>query len=342
MKVPKLLIPCLLTVSMAFAQEASSPSPFNSLRGHAYNPYATWGAPSTVGDLVLLPSSIKGKKFAYISPSDELGYTAFDLYSRSTLLGLRNSKLNNPAALVLGYATSGIGIALDLSLSKEWKDSANTSQRTTHTGDNIGVYISVPMGPVTVFANASKLAYDTSSATDYSTIDTDIGLLGSLGSLRYLAYFDIIHTNADSIAVLRTILRIHFGYTALQDQAARVIVGLNNNIEMRFHDKAGSSMKSDNSVRVNASPNFLGEVVLFDNLLAFTGATHTLSFLAEDSDANDDVSSMWLRHSPRTRAFAGIRYQRANWALEAQVDSNPFEAFNGDNIFANFGGFINF
>jgi len=400
MNYSKYFVSCLFTAALAFAQfpwetpsateggasgsssseisyapvssssaEAKSVAPagktvFDNLRGHAYNPYSTQGAASTVEDLITLPGDIYGKKFFYVSPTEYLGYTAFDLFGGSTLLGLDNSSIGSPAALILGYATPVFGFALNYSVSKVWNSNSDTdvSTRTTYPGDNIGLYFSMPLGFANLYANAGWLTYDQSTSADYdgnetqedySTIDASVGLTGDIGSLSYDAFFGFVRTGGtfinddgdkavDENTSLALALGFNLGYTALQSSTARIIVGLNNAVGIAFSDDVNNIQEGDNVIGLIISPNILGEVILFDNWLAFAGANHSLIFAAGDKDGDDDTSLSQLRHTPRTETIVGLRYQKTNWALESQVSANPFEALNGENIFASFGGFIYF
>ncbi|MDR2732320.1 MAG: hypothetical protein LBB36_03785 [Fibromonadaceae bacterium] len=332
---------------------------FDVLRGHAYNPYANVGAASNVGDLITFPSDIDGNKFFYVSPTEYLGYTAFGLAGGSVLLGLDNSKGGNLSALILGYATPVFGVALDYSISKEWESAKKYSQRTTNPGDNIGIYFSMPFG---LYANASWFTYQTSSSTDndgdvtkvdYSDIEINAGFRGNLSTLSYDAHLNLFRTggsitapNGDKFVQPGTYsavtLGFDLGYTALQNDEARVIVGLNDRLGMVFYDKAGDTYKGDNDMLIILQPNILGEVVLFENWLAFAGASHSLQFWFGDQDADSQTHRTQIYHDNGTDAFVGMRYQKTKWALEAQVSANPFAAFAGNNILANIGGFIHF
>jgi len=346
---------------------------FDNLRGNAYNPYSTQGAASTVGDLVTLPSDIYGKKFFYVSPVNFLGYTAFDLGGGSTLLGLDNSVAGNTAALILGYATPAFGVALNYSISKIWtsdKEPVKISERVTNPGDNIGLYFSAPLGFATLYANGGWLTYGESrtsevdgdeTSTDYSEITFNAGLTGESGSLNYDLFLSFIRTggsqtlpNGNKLVDESTFtglgLGLNLGYAALQSSNARVLVGLNNFLYMQFYDErkppSGTSIKSDNVIGFIMYPNILGELALSESLLAFTGASHGLSLLGGNNDKDKNTTYFHIRHSNGTAAFAGLRYQKTNWALEAQVATNvfnnPFGGFNGSNIFTGFGGFIYF
>ncbi|MCL1956515.1 MAG: hypothetical protein FWF63_04265 [Fibromonadales bacterium] len=423
---------CLFAIGFGFAQspwlsEPISPPPesapevkptisasvFDVVRGHGYNPFSIAGAASSVNDLVFVPSDIYGKKFFYVSPTDKLGYASFDLLGGSTLLGLRN-QLNEDgepllASLVLGYATSGFGVAFEYSIGKEWTetktevgdDNYTDSRRITFPGDNIGLYFSLPLGSVTAYANVRWLTYQNSyiveykgrpddednywTKVDYSTIDADFGLRGAIGALNYDTYLKIqrfggtmtsseenfssmgekVVTDSSYLAVA---LNMNLGYAALKNETARVIVGSNNAFSIKFLDEIDPGKPITGETQLTAggsimalviSPNILGEVVLADNWLAFAGARHDIIFLfgsetpREEDTKETTVIQMNLDRYEQTEkmtgigemgtdAFVGIRYQKPNWALEAQVSANPFKALAGDNIFASFGGFIYF
>ena len=337
---------------------------FDNLRGHAYNPYFIAGAATTIPDLLTVPSDIHGQKFFYVSPSERLGYTAFDLFGGSALLGLDNSENNDLAALVLGYANSVFGIALNYSVSKMWRSDSDNDQsrRTTFPGDNIGLSFSMPFGSASFYANLGWLTYEDSyshdndgykTSYDYSTMQAIVGLVGKFGSLNYDGLAGIIRTGGtytndddekavDMSTFTGAVLGLNLSYNALQSSNARVIAGFTSGIVLRIYDEIKNIQESDNMKFAVIAPNILGEVVLFENLLAFAGAMHNITLLGGDMDRNDDTSFLIITHDPETSTFAGIRYQKPHWALEAQVSANPFEALNGNNVFANFGGFIYF
>jgi hypothetical protein len=280
-------------------------------------------------------------------------------------------------------------------------DVYTNSSRNTFPGDNIGIYFSLPLGSVTAYTNVRWLTdkwssyveyagrpdddYNYWTKEDHSTIDADFGLRGNFGAMNYDTYLKIqryggtltssrfssmgmgekVVTDSSYLAV---VLNMDLGYTALQNETARVIAGFNNAFLIKFLDEidpgkpitgetdetAGGSI-----IGLVISPNILGEVVLADNWLAFAGARHDIIFLfGYDTPREEDTKEtmamqMNIDRFERTEkmtgigergtdAFVGLRYQKPNWALEAQVSANPFKAFAGDNIFASFGGFIYF
>jgi len=344
---------------------------FDSVRGHAYNPYKTVGTASTVIDLVEKPSEINGQKFFYVSPIDRLGYTAFPINEgNSALLGLANSPIGSPAALILGYANSTFGLALNYSVSKSWESNSDNDVylRTTMPGDNMALYLSIPLSFATIYANANWLTFGQSvkskidgneTTRDFSEIKGNLGLIGKLGSLNYDGYLSVIRTGGTAIlpsgekwidstgafTYLGSALSFNIGYVALQNSNARVIIGANNTLSVRFYDKIDVT-RSDNIIGFAIAPNILGEVSLSDSWLAFAGATHAINLVAGDNDKITPTSFLEIASRDETGAFAGIRYQKPNWAVEAQVASglfnNPFSGFNGNDMFIGFGGFINF
>jgi hypothetical protein len=364
-------LPPVSSSSSVAAEIPQGKTIFDSVRGHAYNPYSTVGAASTVKDLVEKPSDINGQKFFYVSPTDRLGYAAFPISEgHSALLGLDNSPIGNPAALVLGYANSLFGLALNYSVSKTWQSDSDAERylRFTMPGDNMALYLSIPLSFATIYANANWLTYaqsvkskieDNETTQDFSEIKGNIGLTGSTGSLNYDGYLSVIRTGGTVIlpdgakvidstgtnTYLGSAISFNIGYVALQNSNARVIVGSNNSFSLRFYDKIDVT-RSDHLIGFAISPNILGEVSLFDNWLAFAGATHAINLVAGDNDKISSTSLLEIASRDETGAFAGIRYQKPNWAVEAQVATsllnNPFGGFNGNEMFARFGGFINF
>jgi len=342
---------------------------FDNVRGNAYNPYGTVGAASTVRDLVEKPADIFGNQFFYISPvrsarTNISGYTALPFGGNSVLLGLDHDPTENLASWILGYANSSFGIALDYSVSKLFTSNKTikTSTRTTYPGDNIGVYFSSGE----LYANANWLTYGQSSSTDvdgnsssedYSQIEGTVGLSGKSGSFNYDAYVNGIRTggtrkdkddnkSVDQHTFLGGSLNFDIGYTAFQSSNARVIAGSNNRIVAKFFDGVQNGRKADQQFGLVIAPNILGEFGLTENWLTFAGASNDINVLAGDGQGNSSTSRLGIAHADGTDAYVGIRYQKANLALEAEVAANVFNnpvgGFAGSNMFVGFGGFVYF
>jgi len=273
--------------------------------------------------------------------------------------------------LVFGYDKSGIGFALDYSVIKGWRteeaaQGSNVGDRSTaytHEGDNIGAYLSVPMGSSIFYLNVGWLTYapsgsvevgSTKASTDFSEIQGNVGLTGSSGSLSYDGYLNVIRTggktvvknktNIDNNSYLGAALHFNVGYAAFQIPTARIIIGSNNHIAMVSYDNVKVPKTDGNSIMgLTITPNILGEVAMTENWLAFAGAKQDINLTRFGTKT---TSQLTIEHSDGTSASAGIRYQKTHWAVEAAVNNNvfdnPFTGFAGNSMFANVGAFINF
>jgi hypothetical protein len=356
------------------------------VRGHAYNPFATEGAASTVYDIVSTPADIHGKRFIYISP-DNFGYAAFDLGGSSMLVGLDNS--GALGELVLGFATADLGVALLYSIGKTWTSeevsggvpgvssyNITTSTRITRPGDNIGLNFSLPLG---LYVNLGWYTYSQSYSTevegtgpnipsgeislDYSEIGGIVGFLGNAGNLAFNAYLSALRTGGtatntvtgkkgdkavDPNTYSRLGIGMNIGYAALSNQTTRVIVGSNNFISMRFYDEVKDGPepydKSGSVINVTLQPNLLGEIAFAEKWFAFVGATQSINLRAGGGASlrNEDASQLEIWQTQTRTVFAGMRYNNDNWALEAIVSDDPFQALGGSNILTQLGGFIYF
>jgi len=257
--------------------------------------------------------------------------------------------------------------------------SYTNSSRVTGPGDDIELHFSLPIGSSTAYASAGWRTYYESyymetegvpepmtalnywEKMDYSTIDVKAGILGAIGTLNYDASLNIQRSGGtltsdrqdfssmgDKLVTydsyLGTALNFNVSYLALRNETSRVLIGANNALIVWFLDKVDTEPEyaGDNIINLRFAPNILGEVVVVDNWLAFVGATHRLYFQFGDGSRDEDHSVTYIKQT-RTFAFLGVRYQKNNWALEAEVsNSNPFTAFVGDNPFVSLGGFIYF
>jgi hypothetical protein len=369
----KLLICALLCAACAFAQEQQADYPFDKLHGFAY--YSTLGGAPTIENLIATPSDFHGYKFVYISPVGYSGYSAFDFAGGSMLLGFDNS-------LILGYARGSWGLSLDLALNKTWYKVYDGYERYTHPGDNIGANFSVPLGNLTLYTRANWLNKDYDATNSYSlTCEENINCdmqeessvkktsIGITGGNKFIwdAGFDF-SKNKGTIVISNekynfnyfsydftiTGANLHFdlGYKALQNNRARFIVGLNNNLNWEFQKYKISSDFYDNtgkysnhSLWLSIQPNILGEVALTGHLFAFAGAWHNIAFnmLLEESYFYEMDIMLINLNTVGSRAYLGLRYERENWTVETRLQNDVFEEiFNKKSPFINLSGFIFF
>jgi len=354
----KLLFCALFCAISAFAQ-------FDNLRGPAYNPYGTLGTAPTIADLIAKPSDIYGHKFIYIAPIDYTGYSAFDLAGGSAFLGFGNS-------LILGYAKNSWGLALDWTPNKLW---ASNNERYAFDdyefgeGDNIGLNVSFAFNNFTVYGGTnwltrkynqdtylepdSYLSVYTESSTKYFVLGVTGGnkLVWDLaldfnrfeGISKYYSNNPELHIKSnDTTSTIK--MQFSFGYKALQNDRARLIIGLNNSFSWQFYEYFSDLYTDDwyyydnrfYSLHLNISPNIFGEVVLAKHLLAFIGACYNI-FLY-DIDGYD----LYLQSNQIAGAYFGLRYEREGWALETRLRNVFEEGYKGKNPFINLGGFIYF
>jgi len=348
---------------------ASEKTIFDNVRGNAYNPFGTVGAANKVRDLVERPADIYGNKFFYISPVTSVGYTAVPLGGGSALIGLDNSSTSygSLAALVFGYANSSFGFSFSYSVDKDFASQDKSSVRRTNAGDNIELYFSSGA----FYANASWLTYGPSysadydgntESVDYSQLEGTVGLTGKSGSVDYDGYVNVIRTGGTGVdsdgnkyadnspaqqnTFLGLAVNLDLGYNVFQSANARVILGSNNRVYAMLFDNVKDTYKGDTKMGLVISPNILGEFALTENWFTFAGASNAIDLLIGDGDGIGKTSYFGIKSLDVTGAYVGLRYQKANLALEATVTANVFDnpagGFAGSPMFAGFGGFVYF
>ncbi|MDR0516126.1 MAG: hypothetical protein LBH25_03690 [Fibromonadaceae bacterium] len=351
MDIAKLLSCCLFCAVLAFAQQPSEEKPFDKLRGFAYNPYGTLGAAPTIADILQKPSDIYGHKFVYVNPASNSGYSAFDLAGGSALLGYDRS-------LILGFAKSFYG--LSLSIYPDWICFNNDGHKCTDYYDigDIGLNFSVPLGSSILYAHAGKttassertgwLAIYKENNEDSiyfrrehheSIIRARLGITGgnalvwNLGLSFY--YYDVAVSYL--LKWYDAKFLFDFGYKILQSDRVKFIIGLND--ELIWQQQLSYEGPNIDYLYVDIFPNFLGEVVLTKHLLAFVGTRYGINFGMELPNGNR-YSEMAIRNSG-SGAYAGLRYERENWALETRLQGDVFgEVLDGKNPFISLGAFI--
>jgi len=356
MNLKKLLFCALFCATSALAQ-------FDNLRGPAYNPYGTLGAAPTIADLIAKPSDIYGHKFIYVAPIDYTGYSAFDLAGGSTFLGFGNS-------LILGYAKNSWGLALDLTLNKWWFSSGERYSfdvQETLDGDNIGLNVSFAFKDFTVYGSTRWLThrnaenYGDNTMSRGSAKNVRLGVVGGNKLIwdialdfarREIDTYGLIYETNDILGavnndILNTIrMKFNLGYKALQNDKARLIVGLNNTFTWNlieqdfyyysFNDDFELEAEQDfYELRLNISPNILGEVAFTKHLFAFIGACYDIYLL----DLNGYVQSVQNGYA---YSYIGLRYEREGWAVETRLRNVFEEGYDEKNPFINLGGFIYF
>lgn len=158
----------------------------------------------------------------------------------------------------------------------------------------------------------------------------------------------------------------NIGGAVLEAQNARVLLGLNTRVPLVFFDEIkekaafeGDNVNKDNyfTMGVYTQPNILAELGLGNCWMVFGGAGFEWKAFGLQSDeyindyANSDSKTKQEKTiismaTGKTTVQAGARFQYKNFALEASIAdgfyNDPLTGFNGGDMIANLGGFINF
>ena len=155
----------------------------------------------------------------------------------------------------------------------------------------------------------------------------------------------------------------NIGGTILQNEKARVLLGLNSRAPIvffdEFKDEINHNKDSYSTMGLYAEPNIFAELRLGNCWTVFGGANYTWAVITMESeefttDYNDelDIVKNSITHMRSRTGVAsanlGARFKYSNFAVEASIEdtfySNPFTGFsNANNDFiANFGAFIYF
>jgi len=339
MNIVKIILLCAVLV---FAEQ--------SLRGFAYNPYGTLGAAPTIADILQKPSDVYWHKFVYVSPESGSGYSAFDLAGGSALLGFDQS-------LMLGYAKSFYGLSLSI-FPHKLCNRVSDDKYECSSNQNIGMNFSVPLGSSILYAYTGKITTSGYDGDDDDILKQEsfvkkayIGITGGdrlvwdlkfsydlykTSSYRYMYNDKFLGIANDTSDTTDMKFLLNLGYKILQSDKLKFIVGLNN--EFSYSD-------FDNYyLQAIISPNFLGEMALTKHLLTFVGASYSISSYVRgatvEGDTNIDVFYLY-KYEPG--AYAGLRYEYENLAVETRLQSDTFEELlSGNNPFIALGVFFFF
>ena len=326
------------------------------------------------------------------------GSTKFISFERSDNLGLATAGF---ASKTFGASVS-YALGKEIIFTKT-RDAYEMEEQTTYNvtnGDIIRLRASMPLGFFDVNASAFWLTYQAETTTSEehkdsdgkSSIDTendywDLGatldISNDPSAKSFFWNFGIIftrHENAYSResksgssttktettgqdANLYIQPSLNIGAAILQNENARVLLGLNTRIPLVFYDEFDDTRNKNKdsyfTMGVYTSPNFFAELNLGNCWQVFGGASYIWAVFAMDkeefiTDYNDEldiVKSNITQIRSRTGATnvdVGARFHYSNFALEASIANtfytNPFRGFSdaNSNFIANVGGFIYF
>jgi hypothetical protein len=350
------------------------------LRGNAYNSVGNELAATTVSDQLAWPYLMAIGQFLYVEPTNNKGYVAFNK-GLTFYGGLDNSGTVGLLTAGIATPSFGFGIDIGLSksfLTESPSKGDETKTTTINPGDDVGLTFAMPIGAYALSIQADWLTM----GNEISTEQGDAELENDLWQLSLAAAFsnspsastfgwtlgaqvlrneETTETEAGgkTVKVTSPNSRIeidpyfNFATQILGNDMARVLIGSNNMFAVQLFDKGDAAgdgnYKKHTEFGLQLTPNVWADVALTDNWLVFGGISQNILLfgLEMTTDAADTEDTMIQLHSSETTAQLGFRFQWKMLAVEASVEDVIYRktfaaAFNGEDIVANMGFFLNF
>lgn len=352
-------------------------SKLDVLRGNSYNFVGNELAATTVGDQLAYPYMMAIGQFLYVEPTSNLGYVAFN--KGLTFYGGLDNSMGTVGLLTVGVATPSFGVGVDIGLSKNFlteKPNGGDEQKTTlvNLGDDIGVTFAMPVGAYAFSVKADWLTTADEETTDNVENDRwQLSLSGaftnspSASTFGWTAGAQILRNeettettvggNSSKVTTPNSRIEIdpyfNFAMQVLANDMARVMIGSNNMLAVQMFDKGDAAdaetFKEHMEFGLQVTPNIWTDVAISENWLAFGGLSHNiLLFGYENVKYGDDSEATLMQlHSSETKAQLGLRFQWKMIAMEASLEDVIYKktfaaAFNGEDLLANLGFFLNF
>lgn len=377
---PKVEVPSAPAPAETAAPQSSGDlmSKLDVLRGNSYNSVGNELAATTVGEQLSYPYMMAIGQFLYVEPTNNMGYVAFN--KGLTFYGGFDNSLGTVGLLTVGVATPSFGIGVDIGLSKNFlteKPEGGDEQKTTliNIGDDIGLTFAMPVGSYAFSIRANWL-----TTGDEETIDDAVennlwrlSLSGAVTNSPSASTFgwslgaqilrneetQELKAGGKTTSITSPNSRIeidpyfNFALQVLANNMARVMIGSNNMLAIQMFDKGDAAdketFKEHMEFGFQVTPNIWADVAITENWLAFGGLSHNiLLFGYENVKYGDDTEATLMQlHSSETKAQLGLRFQWKMLAIEASLEDVIYKktfaaAFNGEDIVANMGFFLNF
>ena len=355
--------------AVAPAQNSSSLlAQLDVLRGNAYNFVGSELAATTVADQLDYPYMMALGQFLYVEPTNALGYVAFN--KGLTFYGGLDNSSADVGLFTAGIATAGFGLGLDIGLSKSFVSDGDDDATVVNAGDDLGVTFAMPLGAYALSLEAGWLTIDDEVSTDNVEDDywelsliarftnspsaTILGWTAGALLLRHAETTEMTMAGQSSTSATgnsRVEIDPYFNLAAqiLGNDMARVMIGSNNTLGIQIYDGGDAGIKSHTEFGLQLEPNIWADFALNENFLFFGGVSHNVLLFGYESVKyvdGDKISAIQL-HTERTRAQLGLRAQYKMVAVEASLTNEVYTKtvaaiFNGDNIVADLGIFLNF
>ena len=239
-----------------------------------------------------------------------------------------------------------------------------------NAGDDLGVTFAMPLGAYALSLEAGWLTIDDEVSTDNVENDywelsliarftnspsaTTLGWTAGALLLRHAETTEMTMAGQSSTSASgnsRVEIDPYFNLAAqiLGNDMARVMIGSNNTLGIQIYDGGDAGIKSHTEFGLQLEPNIWADFALNENFLFFGGVSHNVLLFGYESVKyvdGDKISAIQL-HTERTRAQLGLRAQYKMVAVEASLTNEVYTKtvaaiFNGDNIVADLGIFLNF
>ena len=338
------------------------------LRGNAYNFVGSELAATTVGDQLDYPYMMALGQFLYVEPTNALGYVAFN--KGLTFYGGLDNSSSNVGLFTAGIATAGFGLGFDIGLSKSFVSEGDDDATVVNAGDDLGVTFAMPLGAYALSLEANWLTIDDEVTTDNVENDYwELGLIArftnspSASTLGWTAGALLLRhaettemtiagkssTSADANSRVEIDPYFNLAAQILGNDMARVMIGSNNTFAIQLYDGGDAGIKSHTEFGLQLEPNIWADFALNENFLFFGGVSHNVLLFGYESVkyVEGGKSSAIQLHTERTKAQLGLRAQYKMVAVEASLTDEIYSktiaaVFNGDNLVADLGIFLNF
>lgn len=345
---------------------------FDVLHGNAYNRQRNVAAANNIDLLLRYPNLFANQKFLYIEPSDEMGVVSFgNLFSAVDVSG-------DVGRLTLGYAQLGFGFYLKAGVGQMNFKNDNVERHATSVGDDLGLAVSktivgynvgltvdwltfkdeVTLEPKHGVKNeqnyrdlTANLSVTNAPRADRLFWTVGVQFVNELNELRIGG--DVIPDSSDSYMQATPVVRLD--YIGLQSEHARVFAGMGLMVPLTFHEKYTFEAnnrdytRSNNVYAVVLEPHVMGEVFLTKNVMFFGEASYQWAAVSSQKakDFDGSKTEVLVSQMNKVDASLGARWQyndfiACEFALGDRLFTDTKASFDGEGVFASFGGFIYF
>ncbi|MCQ2055647.1 MAG: hypothetical protein MJY82_10235 [Fibrobacter sp.] len=328
--------------------------PLDMLHGSAYNMVSNEAAAATVGGNLAIPHKMRGLKFGYFEPVDNIGTVAFG-DERTYFASFDNS--HDLGLITAGIAFNKFAFSIDAAVGKHWTyaDYADheTTSKSTDGGTLVGGTASIKAQNLDValtgmFVRPTDIGYSEepginvenriwdvfASLTFSKSNDPKFAWSANLNFIRHSnekevnqlttkmvdgQLYAIKHKSVGTDTTARTevLPQFNIGSTILSSSKARIFLGLNTMAAFIFFDRLEGYRSKHNVYGLFTTPNILGEVALGNHIVAFASAEYTWDVIDFSDFKYQETKIQKVDiESSTTDVNLGFRFQYECAALE--------------------------